>query len=165
MFVTGFSAGGHLTASIGILWHLKEIYDAVDMPYGYNKPTGIMPVYPVISAEPDFGHIGSFKNLWCTKEITAEQAAKTSLEKLVDENSSPAFIMHTSNDGLVNVRNSLALADAYAKLGRTFELHIYPDAPHGIALANKITWDNNVKFVNPEIEKWVAQAAAWSETV
>jgi len=46
VFVTGFSAGGHLTASLGIMWNKKEIYDAIDMPYGYNKPTGIMPIYP-----------------------------------------------------------------------------------------------------------------------
>lgn len=165
VFVTGFSAGGHLTASIGVLWHLKEIYDAVDMPYGYNKPAGIMPIYPVISSDPEFGHIDSHKNLWCTTELTPEQAERTCLEKHVDEKSSPAFIMHTSNDACVNVRNALAFAEAYAKIGRTFELHIYPDAPHGSALSNKITsggWD---KFENPQIAKWVEQAAAWADSL
>ncbi len=50
VFVTGFSAGGHLCAAIGTMWHKKEVYDAIDMEFGYNKPTGIMPIYP-LSAE------------------------------------------------------------------------------------------------------------------
>ena len=29
VFVTGFSAGGHLCAFSGILWHMQEIYDAI----------------------------------------------------------------------------------------------------------------------------------------
>ena len=71
LFVVGFSAGGHLAASTGVLWKLDEIYKSVDMPYGYNKPKGVMLIYPVIS--PKFqNHLPSFKNLWCTDEPTEE---------------------------------------------------------------------------------------------
>lgn len=165
VFVTGFSAGGHLCASLGTMWHKKEIYDAIDMPFGYNRPTGMMPIYPVISGVDEGRHFGSFKNLLCTDEPTEEQLEMTSIERNVDENAVPAFIMHTSNDNVVNVRNALLLAEAYAKVGKTFELHIYPDAPHGAALSNKITSGGKEKFENPEIAKWVAQAAAWAESV
>ena len=111
LFVVGFSAGGHLAASTGVLWKNEEIYKSVDMPYGYNKPKGIMTIYPVIS--PKFEHhIASFKNLWCTDEPTEEQLRETSIELHVDERAVPAFIMHTSNDQLVHVNNSLLLASA-----------------------------------------------------
>ena len=162
VFATGFSAGGHLCASLGILWHLKEIYDAVDMPYGYNKPTGIMPIYPVITSN---GHVGSFYNLFGTQELTEEQIYQGSLENHVTKDSSPAFIVHTSNDQAVTVKNSLKLANAYADAGMMFEMHIYPDAPHGIALANKITKGSNEKFDNKEIAKWVEHAVAWAESI
>lgn len=165
VFVTGFSAGGHLCASLGTMWHKKEIYEAIDMPYGYNRPTGMIPIYPVISGLDGGRHFGSFKNLLCTDDPTEEQLRETSIELHVDERAVPAFIMHTSNDQLVHVNNSLLLAGAYAAAGKTFELHVYPDAPHGAALGNAITAQGNAKWDNPEIAKWVAQAAAWAETV
>lgn len=165
VFVTGFSAGGHLCASLGTMWHKKEIYGAIDMPYGYNRPSGIMPIYPVISGIDAGRHFGSFKNLLCTDEPTEEQLRETSIELNVDERAVPAFIMHTSNDQLVHVNNSLLLASAYAAAGKTFELHVYPDAPHGVALGNAITAQGNEKWDNPEIAKWVAQAAAWAENI
>jgi len=42
-------------------------------------------------------------------------------------------------------------------------MHIYPDAPHGIALANRITSCGNPKLNNPCIAKWVENAALWAE--
>ena len=59
VFVVGFSAGGHLAASSGILWKDPGVKEAVDATYGYVKPTGIMLIYPVISAVEAFRHSGS----------------------------------------------------------------------------------------------------------
>ena len=162
VFVTGFSAGGHLTASIGTLWHLKEIYEAVDMPYGYNKPNGIMPVYPVICMEK-FSHPGSFENLWGCTGLTEEQKLAVSIEKHVDEKSAPAYIVHTANDQVVPVQNALVLANAYAESGVPFELHVYPDGPHGMALGNQITQCGEEKYNEPCFAKWIEHAALWAE--
>ncbi len=160
VFATGFSAGGHLCASLGILWNLPEIYEAIDMPYGYNKPTGIIPVYPVIN-----GHTGSFKNLLGTENPDKELLEKVQLVKYVSKESSPVFIMHTSNDQVVPVKNALELARAYADVGMMFELHVYPDGPHGVALGNEITNNNTEKYVDASIAKWVENAAYWAEKI
>ena len=160
LFVVGFSAGGHLTASTGILWKNEEVLKAVPMPYGYNKPRGIMPIYPVICE-----HTGSFRNLWCTDTPTREQLAAVELDQHVDADSAPAFIMHTANDGVVNVKNALMLATAYSNANVPFELHIYPDAPHGVALGNAITAGTNEKWYNPAIAEWIRMAAAWADTL
>ena len=162
VFVTGFSAGGHLAASLGTMWHKKEIYDVIDMPYGYNKPKGMMLIYPVISADSEFGHLPSFYNLLGTLSPEPKQLQMCSIENNADENSSPAYILHTANDQIVNVRNSLALADKLAKHGIKFELHIYPDAPHGVALGNEITKCGVEKYSNPCIAKWVENAVMWA---
>jgi len=162
VFATGFSAGGHLCASLGILWNMKEVYDAVDMPYGYNKPTGIMPIYPVIT--PEY-HMVSFENLLGKENCTPELLEKTNLYKHVNKDSAPAYIMHTSNDGVVDVRNSLLLANAYAEAGLEFELHVYPDAPHGVALGNEITECNQPKYNNPCIAKWIENASLWADSI
>ena len=165
LFVVGFSAGGHLAASAGVLWKLPALYDAVEMPYGYNKPTGMMLIYPVVSATEPYSHWGSAYNLLATKEPSEEQCLAVSIEKHVDCDSVPAFIMHTSNDQIVDVRNSLTLGAAYREAGLQFELHIYPDAPHGAALGNAITAKGKEKFKNPAIAEWVRMAAVWADSL
>ncbi len=162
VFVTGFSAGGHLAASLGTMWH--KVSDKLDMPYGYNKPAGMMLAYPVISGK-EFGHMGSFYNLLCTDTPTEEQLFEVSIENNVDEKSAPCYIMHTSNDEAVNIKNSLVLAEAFADKGIKFELHVYPDAPHGVALGNEITKCGVAKWENPAIAKWIENAVFWAENL
>ena len=162
LFVVGFSAGGHLAASTGVLWKNEEIYKSVDMPYGYNKPKGIMTIYPVIS--PKFEHhIASFKNLWCTDTPTEEQLYAAAIEEHVDLDSAPAFIMHTATDKTVDVRNALVLANAYATAEVPFELHIYPNGPHGMALANSVTDCGRPDRNDPVVAEWVRHAAVWAD--
>ncbi len=162
IFVCGFSAGGHLCASIGTMWHKDEIYEKIDMPFGYNKPTGVMLMYPVISTKH---HEFSFKNMLNKETLTEDDCRMCSIDKNVDSNSSPAFILHTSNDQTVDVRNSLDIAKAYADNNLKFELHIYPDAPHGVALGNKITECCNPKYNNPSIAKWIENAVFWASEI
>ena len=165
IFVTGFSAGGHLTASLGILWHHKAVTETLDIPFGYNKPNGIIPVYPVISGVSEHRHLGSFQNLLGAEEPTRKQLEAVSLELQVDSRSAPAFIVHTANDTLVPVQNSLLLADAYARAGVPFELHVWPDSPHGVALGNAITACGDSNWIRPRIARWVAEAAAWTDEI
>lgn len=164
VFATGFSAGGHLCASLGILWHLKEIYDEVPMEYGYNKPKGIMPIYPVVSAMVPT-HGGSFKKILGKDNAGEEEKKKYSLELSVDETSSPAFIVHTSDDGSVPVFNALALAKAYADKNMQFELHIYKTGPHGMALSNEITSRGNEGWNNKINSSWTYFAREWMKTI
>ena len=161
--VTGFSAGGHLAASLGILWHIPEIYDNVDMEFGYNKPKGVILAYPVISADMRIAHKWSFYNLGGTENLSEEQINRYSLNLHIDDKTVPMFIMHTSNDENVNVKNSLVFASALRDNDILFEMHIFPDAPHGVALGNRITDINNEKYNNPRIAEWVRLAAEWAD--
>lgn len=165
VFATGFSAGGHLCASLGVLWKNPEVLSVLNMPYGYNKPRGIMPIYPVISADPAIAHKGSFCNLLCSDTPSQEELDMCSIEKHVDADSSPAFIVHTVTDQIVDARNSLVLANAYTEKRVPYELHVLPDAPHGMALGNAITAGACEKFNNPALSDWVRMAAYWADEV
>lgn len=160
VFTVGFSAGGHLSAMAGILWKHPAVYEALDMPYGYNKPRGVMLIYPVISGE---WHPYSLYNLLCTNTPDKESLDGVSLEKQVDADSAPAFLMQTVDDQMVDARNTLALARAYSDAGLSYELHMYPHAPHGVALGNAVTECGNPAWVDPAIAKWVEHAAYWAE--
>ena len=161
VYVTGFSAGGHLAGSLGIFWHRDEVYEKTGLEYGINKPNGMMLCYPVVSSE-SYGHLGSFYNLLGNDAPTQEELDYVSLEKHIDEKSAPLYIAHTSNDAVVPVMNALCLAEAYSKAGRMFELHIWPDCPHGFALGNRITWNGIEKYDNAAIAKWVENAVFWA---
>lgn len=165
IFVVGFSAGGHLAASSGVFWNLPQIYEEIDMPFGYVKPMGVMLIYPVISAVEPYSHFGSSYNLLATKEPTEEQKLSVSIEKHVDADSAPAFIVHTSNDQIVDVRNSLALGAAYREAGLKFELHVFPNGPHGWGLGTPVTSVGKEKFIIPAASEWVRMATVWADGV
>lgn len=154
IYAVGFSAGGHLTASLATMWHRPEVIEKARIAYGDNRPDAVALCYPVISGF-EYAHKGSFYNITGTNTPTDEQLYKYSAEKHVDEKACPAFIIHTANDTVVPVENALLMAEAYSKNKIPFELHIYPDAPHGIALANEITSCGNQSWVRPQMARWV----------
>ena len=73
--------------------------------------------------------------------------------------------MHTYADALVPVENALLMAQAYAAARVPFEMHIYPRGPHGIALANKVTWCGAHDMVSPAAARWVEDSVIWMKTV
>ena len=162
LFTVGFSAGGHLTASSGVFWNRPEVTEGIDMLEGYNKPRGIIPVYPVINPK---WHAGSFYNLLCKDDPTREELDYVSIDLHVDESSVPAFIVHTADDTCVGVQNSLSLATAYSNAGVDFELHIFPHAPHGVSLGNEITSLGETVWEDPMIARWVEMAAYWADKI
>ena len=165
IFAVGFSAGAHLAATLGTLWRHPALREAIDADVGEIRPRGVMLIYPVITADPAIAHKGSFCNLFCTDTPTPEQLDAVSLEKHVDAESSPAYILHTVTDQLVPVENSLVLARAYTEAGVPYELHIFPDAPHGVALGNAITAGTTEKWNDPAIAEWVRMACAWADVL
>ncbi len=155
IFVCGFSAGGHLAASIAIMCD-KE--DAIKRADKLNKPNGMILSYPVITSG-EFAHRGSFNAI---SAVTPELLEKTSLEKQVDKNTPPAFIWHTFSDNAVPVENSLRLAAALREKSVPFELHIYPDGPHGLSLATKFVMEHDNEDI-PYVQNWIEHAKKWIE--
>ncbi len=160
VYVCGFSAGGHLAASCGTLWHL----DAVSALLGISdktllRPDGMILCYPVISSDPAVAHMGSFINLLGV-EGAADLALRhqVSLEEQVSEQTPPAFLWHTVEDNAVPVQNSLRMATALKEKNVPFELHIYPHGWHGLSLCTP-----NVGIMGdfPEARAWMGLSVAW----
>lgn len=157
----GFSAGGHLAGSAGLLWNIPEVREAMgDAPLGINRPNGMILCYPVITAG-EHAHRGSFVNLTCNPEYGDAEIQKLSLEKNVDEAAPPIFIWHTYNDGCVPVQNSLLLMNAYLEKKRPFEAHIYPKGPHGMGLATAKSHPDWKEAVDPHVATWADLSVMW----
>ena len=166
IFVVGFSAGGHLAASLGTMWDLPEIYDITGIPYASNRPNGMILGYPVISGKRYASHGGSFIRLLGKNDPTDDELELYSIENHVDpKTAAPLFIFHTSNDPVVPVASPLLLALEYAKKSMNFELHVFPDGPHGLALANKATSFGNPDQEHPEVEQWISLSLRWMRSL
>ena len=163
VFITGFSAGGHLAASAGTLWKLPLLTERLKSELGegfydgINRPTATVLCYPVITCG-EYGHLGSAQNLAGKLQLTEEDIAAFSLENHVDETTSPAFIWHTFNDTAVPIQNTLMYASALAAAKVPFEYHVYPDGPHGLSLCNKETWVNLPQLLCPTAQGWIDMA-------
>lgn len=158
----GFSAGGHLSGSLGCLWNLRDIESRAEIAHGENRPLATVMGYPVVSGL-DHPHLGSFYNILGTTAPTDEELGKYSLEKHVDHNTCPAFLFHTAEDSCVPVQNSLAYCRALADNGIPFELHIYPYGPHGLALSNELTDVGGMNY--PEVAGWVDDAVRFIRSI
>lgn len=161
IIVSGFSAGGHLAASYGTLWNHEFITEHFGYRCQENKPNGMILSYPVITAGPKANR-GSFEALLGDKKDDPALVTLLSAEKQVTADTPPAFIWHTFDDTIVPVENSLLLANAMAEVGISFELHIFPQGIHGLALSNLVTASDPASpFVVPECAQWIDLAIRW----
>lgn len=157
--VIGFSAGGHLAASLGVLWNKDFIKEYFGFKGGENKPNGMILCYPVISSG-EKAHRGSFNNLLGENKDNSELLELVSLEKQISEDTAPAFIWHTFEDACVPVENSLDMASALKAKNIPFEMHIFPKGPHGLSLANETVYKNYSGNYN-EVQPWADMAIRW----
>jgi acetyl esterase/lipase len=130
--VLGFSAGGHLAASVANFGDDGDAASADPVARHSSRVQALVACYAVISNGP-FGHRGSFANLLGPDPDPA-LARRLSLETSVTAANPPAFLWHTAGDAGVPVANSLLYAQALAAAKVPFSLHVYPDGRHGLGL-------------------------------
>lgn len=160
IIVCGFSAGGHLAGSLGVLWDNKILEEALEMNKDNIKPNAMMLCYPVITSG-EFAHKGSFDNL-LDENISEVEREKLSLEKLVSKETPQTFLWHTFDDGAVPVQNSLFFANSLASNNVPFELHIYPNGVHGLSLCEELTAMNGQsEHINQHAGTWFKLAVKW----
>lgn len=151
--VMGFSAGGHLAASVSTLF-VDEV----------TRPDFSILYYPVTSMKEGLTHGGSRKNLignesqWLNKNmsVTKYEETKALLDsvvlrfetiKQITPQTPPTFIVHCSDDTTVPVENSLQYYDALQKNGVPVEMHIFPEGGHGFGFnAEKYVGEGKDRF-------------------
>lgn len=158
--VCGFSAGGHLAASLGTLWDEPFLRETLGFERGANRPNAMILGYPVISSGK-YAHQGSFDAL-LGNDATPEMLKNLSLETRVSKKTPPAFIWHTFEDDTVPVENSLDFARALRENSVPFELHIFPWGGHGLSLCNKITSAYKGQL-NQHCANWMPLCNEWLE--
>jgi acetyl esterase/lipase len=148
--IIGFSAGGHLSSTVST--HFDSGNSAASDPVEKesSRPDVAILCYPVIGMGKPYTHSGSQRNL-LGDQPSAELVASLSNEDHVTTQTPPTFLLHTQEDKVVNVENSLAYYTALAKHGVPSALHIFPKGPHGIGLSKRL----------PESSHWPMLCQEW----
>lgn len=163
IFVCGFSAGGHLAASIGTMWHTEEAKPTPDMPYGMNKPFGMILCYPFITLSGPHTHEVCTANI-TNGDLSQEKRDKYSPDKQVSDKTVPAYIWTTCFDDCVDVENSLYMAEALSAKKIPYELHIFQHGPHGMTLCNEETSaGGQARLIQPDAAEWISEAVRWAK--
>lgn len=159
VIVAGFSAGGHLAASLGVFWNRSFLSESLGISNEEIKPNGILLSYPVITSGT-YAHKGSFVALLGENYDTLLN--EVSLEKQVTDQTPPTFLWHTYTDDLVAVENSFMFAGALLKNKVSMEMHIYPKGAHGLSLGTEETkGKDNELGLQPDVTNWIEMAGVW----
>ena len=150
--VMGFSAGGHLAASVTNLWN-DEI----------TRPDFSVLIYPVITMEPGITHKGTHHNLLGESGMWKQHYLdEFSLEKQVSRQTPTTYIALCSDDTVVPAENSLRYYNELIDKKVPAEMHIWPVGGHGWGFsAEKFVGKGNDRFAYAReefynsLERWL----------
>ena len=164
IIIAGFSAGGHVAASLATMYNQPELEDFLKKGLGCSpedvKPNGLLLGYSVLTSG-EKAHRKSFERL--LGDRYDELLSSVSLEKRVNESTPKTFLWHTFTDGSVPVENSMLFAQALRNAGVPFELHIFPSGNHGLGLGTKETDTKDGTHFQPEVYAWTELFKTWVE--
>lgn len=152
--VMGFSAGGHLAASLGTLFNNPRFLEV----YGRNdhvRPDAMVLGYPVITADDVYSQIDSIENISGAKKGSA-QYRWFDITDHVDAETPPTFLWHTAADEIVPVENTLLFSMALQRNKVPFECHILPEGQHGLSVCTE-----EVRTPHPYNGRWIEWCVHW----
>ncbi len=161
----GFSAGGHLAASLAVHWQDEALFPGAGRAV---RPDAAVLGYPVVTAgrwahEPSLeALLGRRPGDGAAGAFWERQREYFSLERQVGAGTPPVFLWHTAADETVPVQNSLLLAWALAERRIPFELHVYPRGVHGLSLATKeVEEPEKQRWAGPHVAEWFGDCIRW----
>jgi acetyl esterase/lipase len=128
--IMGFSAGGHLASTLSTHYN-EKVYESAEQISA--RPDFSLLIYPVISMAEGITHAGSRANL-LGENPPPDRVRHFSNEEQVDEQTPPTFLVHSIDDVVVPVQNSVDYALALQKHHVPCELHVYQSGGHGYGL-------------------------------
>lgn len=132
--VIGFSAGGHLAATLLTAPALPDdagVGDAIDQLMPRARCAALL--YPVTTLDGAHAHGGSAEALLGPTPDPAMRAALSPVERIAPD-TPPLFIAHALDDAIVPAANALELFTAMRAANRPVELHLHEEGGHGFGI-------------------------------
>ena len=148
--IMGFSAGGHLASTLATHFDDGDKASNDSIERQSSRPDFAVLIYPVITMNKSFTHMGSRNNL-IGENPDSGLVKLYSNELQVTKQTPPTFLLHATDDGAVPVENSLRFYEALKNNGIPVEMHIFPTGGHGFGLG----------LGKGELETWPDLLAGW----
>ncbi|WP_123039619.1 alpha/beta hydrolase [Cohnella candidum] len=174
--VAGFSAGGHLAASLGVHWHESWLGERLNVDNTLLKPNALVLGYALLdyvlmreetAKGPNEMMRGLFevsnRAVFGKPDPSTEELIERSPAYHVNSNTPPTFLWHTAEDDGVFAQNSLHFAIELAKNKIPYELHVFEKGPHGLSLSDETT-AAIPEHLNPHAKVWFDTAISWLST-
>ncbi|MCR5794632.1 MAG: alpha/beta hydrolase [Solobacterium sp.] len=145
--VLGFSAGGHLAASLGVYWNDPVICGGPEI-----RPDALILCYPVISTK-EYAHEESA--MWVSGNDPLMRQRMHQPDH-VTESFPPTFMWHGGEDTSVPPENSLMLAVQLRKQHVPVEYHLFATGVHGISMCTQ-----EVETPDHVCRQWVPLCRTW----
>lgn len=142
--VMGCSAGGHLASTLATHYSSPE-----------TRPEFQILLYPVITMEESYTHMGSRHNLLGDNpsEKLVEEFCN---QKHVTSDTAPAILILSADDDVVDPKNSIEYYYALRNAGVSASMHIYPVGGHGYGNMDFFVYKREW---TQEVEQWLRQLA------
>jgi acetyl esterase/lipase len=148
--VMGSSAGGHLAASASTLFNHPAGRPGGALDAVSARPDFAILMYPVISMEDPVAHAGSREALLGARPPAA-LVQLMSLEKQVSAATPPTLLIHSQDDGVVPVDNSILYFQALTRAKVPAEMLVFEHGGHGMAM----------RTGNGAASNWPRRAEEW----
>lgn len=176
IFIAGFSAGGHLAASLATRWNDAQITQ--QLPFAVNdnlilKPRGVILGYPMLAgdaykyiessgADPFLkGQIKYLKEcLFKTQQPTPELEKNVDIIAHTTKDMPPVFLWMTMNDQAVDVESALTFMKKAARQVPGCECHIFAEGIHGLGRADEV-YAKKPQDINANVAQWLNLALNW----
>ncbi len=158
----GFSAGGHLASSYGMLENDTKLHSLLKIENRDTSVSALVLCYPVIT----------MTDATATKEVITggreDLIDLLSIEKHIEKDYPPTFLWATEEDDLIPVYHTKMMNEALKKAHVKHECILYPHLGHGLSTAKRMI--NLPKYDNDEKEfrhvaTWIDKAKLFLDKV
>jgi acetyl esterase/lipase len=181
VIICGFSAGGHLAASLGMFFKEKFVNEPINSNPEAITPNALILGYPALSLKPvsenreipqdllekmENGDMMDFRGpniqqiLTGKLDFTQEDLHKVNLLQHTHKNMPPAFVFGTFTDPIIPVTDLTDFAALYKENNVPCELHLYSKGLHGQGLYLSHCTDIGL-LQKQHMETWFNLALSW----
>ncbi len=158
--IIGFSAGGHLAATVATHYDSGAPGAADTIDRFSCRPDFHILGYPVITMDLSFTHMGS-RTALLGNTPSQFLVDLLSNEKQVNAKTPPGFLTHAKDDGLVPIKNSQAYFDSLVKFHVPAQFKIFNTGGHGFGLATGL----GGAPIDTVLAGWAPLAAKWLDSL
>ncbi|MEM6631109.1 MAG: alpha/beta hydrolase [Bacteroidota bacterium] len=150
--VMGFSAGGHLASTLSTHYDKGSPQAELSVDQESCRPDFSILMYPVITMDTTYAHMGSRKNLIGAMP-TKKRESYYSNEAQITQDTPPTILIHANDDKGVVPENSIKYYLGLRKHKVPAELHIYETGGHGFSFGEG----------RGQVSMWPEACKAWMQ--